>query len=150
VDSLDLVAMNGGELYLRIAVHCPSEELNLYEKHLANVAAQHGLSVDQSAGLPFDGRPDLVIKTSPEFVIDTAIRLAGHSGAKCVALCSCGVVHVFLPACGSEEIHGLARPLEAELHAIGGDWSSRHVLLDTQKAPENEWISTLRQGWQLL
>jgi hypothetical protein len=121
-----------------------------YEEFLTDLGTKHCLSLDQSAGLPWDGRPDLVIKTSPEFVIDTAIRLAVHPGAKCVALCSCGVVHVFLPDCGPETVRDLARPLEADLHAIGGDWSSRHVVLNTRAAPEDEWISTLRHGWQLL
>jgi hypothetical protein len=149
IDSLDFISDNGQFRLLRIAVNCPTAEWDIYMDFLSKMAERNGLLLDESPGLPFDGRPDFVIKTSPEFVIESALRLSGHSGAKCVALCYCGVVHVFLEDSSPEAILAITRPLEKELHAIGGDWSSRHVRESLPVAPEADWISTLRKEWGL-
>jgi len=99
-----------------------------------------------AAGPALDGCPDLVVKTTPEFVADTALSLAKHPGAKCLALCACGVVHVFLPDPGA--IGEIVRPIESALHAMGGHWQSRH--LSPGPSPlEASWISTLRKEWSV-
>ena len=148
-DSMDFLAAQGCGPLLRIAVNCPPGEGDAYVDFLSKMAEKHRLSLDHSPGLPLDGCPDLVIKTSPALVLDTALRLAEHPGTKCVALCCCGVVHLFLADPGPEAILLLARPLEKELYAIGGDWSSRHVRTNAPASPEADWILTLRKEWGL-
>lgn len=149
LDSLDYLAGSGQDTSLRAAVNTTPEELDAYVDFLTTLADKHRLSLDHAPGLPRDGLPDIVIKLSPESVLDTVLRLADHPGAKCTALCYCGVVHVFLEDCRTEAILGMARPLEPELHAVGGDWSSRHVKARTSESVEAEWISTLRREWRL-
>ena len=144
LDSVDLVT--GDSPFLRVAVHCPSLELDAYRSFLAAFSKSFSLALESSADPALDGCPDLVVKTSPELVADTALSLAKHAGAKCVALCSCGVVHAFLPDSGA--IGEIVRPIESALHAIGGHWQSRHV----SPAPsllEAPWIATLRKEWNL-
>lgn len=145
-DSMDLVVENAP--FLRIAVHCPAGESPVYWNFLSGVIATFALSMEASPGSVSDGCPDLVIKTSPEFVIDTALDLAKHAGAKCVAFCYCGGVHVFLPGKEKDTIGEIARPLESFLHSIGGHWQSRHIQ-HLPSLPEAAWISTLRKEWSL-
>jgi len=145
-DSVDFVVEKAP--FLRIAVHCPAEESPVYWNFLSGVIAAFALSMEASPGSVSDGCPDLVIKTSPEFVIDTALDLAQHTGAKCVAFCYCGVVHVFLPGKEKEAIGEIVSPLQSDLYAIGGHWQSRHVER-FPAPPEAAWISTLRKEWSL-
>jgi hypothetical protein len=145
-DSVDLVVEKAP--FLRIAVHCPSSESPVYWNFLSGVIATFALSMEASPGSVFDGCPDLVIKTSPELAVETALDLAKHTGTKCVALCYCGVVHVFLPGQEGEAIRKIARPLESSLHPIGGHWQSRHTQ-PLPTPPETSWISTLRKEWSL-
>ncbi len=148
-DSVDV--LEGGEFssLLRVAVNCPAEECDAYLGFLSGIAARHGLSLDQSPGLPMDGCPDLVIKTSPEVLPDIVQLLSGEYGAKCVGLCYCGVVHVFLPGQNPDSICRIAQALEPGLHAVGGDWSSRHVMPVNPDSPETEWIGKLKKEWNL-
>jgi hypothetical protein len=145
-DSVDLVVEKTP--FLRIAVHCPAEESPIYRNFLSEVTATFALLMEASPGSVSDGCPDLVIKTSPEFVSDTALDLAQQTGAKCVAICSCGVVHVFLPGQEKDTIGEIVRPLQSNLYAIGGHWQSRHVER-FPVPPETSWLSTLRQEWSL-
>ena len=146
LDSVDFVAENGKPSFLRIAVHCPAGESNAYEDFLTRIAAGAALLLETSPPDILDGCPDLVVKTTPEFVADTALSLAKHPGAKCVALSACGVVHVFLPDSGA--IAKIVRPIESALHAMGGHWQSRHVSPGPSQL-EASWISTLRKEWNL-
>ena len=142
LDAVDLVA--GDAPFLRVAFHCPARELEACRDFLSAFSKKFSLALESAADPVLDGCPDLVVKTSPEFVIDTTLSLAQHPGAQCVALCSCGVVHIFLPDSGA--IREIVRPIESALHAIGGHWQSRHV--NPSPAPlEASWISTLRKEW---
>jgi hypothetical protein len=145
-DSVDLVVEKAP--FLRIAVHCPAQEATAYRDFLSGIIATFALSLEASPGTVSDGCPDLVVKTSPEFVIDTALDLAKHPGAKCVAFCYCGVVHVYLPGKGEAAIREIARPLESALHATGGHWQSRHVR-QIPSLPETAWLATLRKEWNI-
>ncbi|MEI6073107.1 MAG: hypothetical protein WCS31_15040 [Verrucomicrobiae bacterium] len=144
LDSADLVA--GDSPFLRVAVHCPAQEFEAYQNFLSAFSKKFSLALEPLADQAFDGCPDLVVKTTPEFVADTAFSLAKHPGAKCVALCSCGAVHVFLP--DSAAIAEIVRPIESSLHAMGGHWQSRHVSPGPSPL-EAAWISTLRKEWNL-
>ena len=146
MDSVDFVAENGKPSFLRIAVHCPAGESNAYEDFLTRIAAGAALLLETSPPDILDGCPDLVVKTTPEFVADTALSLAKHPGAKCVALSACGVVHVFLQDSGA--IGEIIRPIESALHAMGGHWQSRHVS-HSPSPLEASWISTLRKEWNI-
>jgi len=142
LDSVDLVA--GGSPYLRVAVHCPARELEAYRDFLSAFSKKFFLAIEAAADPARDGCPDLVVKTTPEFVADTALSLAKPPGAKCVALCACGVVHVFLS--DSSAIGEIVRPIESALHAMGGHWQSRHVSPSSPPL-EASWVSTLRKEW---
>lgn len=145
-ESVDFLA---GETHqIRVAAHCPSEEAGAYTEYLSGLATQFGLSLESSSGSVHDGCPDLVVKTSPEYVIDIALELARQPSVKCVGLCYCGVVHVFLPPGEMDLISELVRPIESALHRIGGDWRSRHLprVFSPFEAP---WIETLRREWNL-
>ena len=142
LDSVDLVA--GDSPFLRVAVHCPALEFEAYRDFLSAFSKKFSLALEPTAEPALDGCPDLVVKTTPEFVADTALSLAKHPGAKCVALSACGVVHVFLPDSGA--IAKIVRPIESALHAMGGHWQSRHVSPGPSQL-EASWISTLRKEW---
>lgn len=142
LDSVDLVA--GDSPFLHVAVHCPARELEAYRDFLSAFSMKFSLAMEPAAEPVLDGCPDLAVKTTPEFVADTALSLAKHPGAKCVALCACGVVHVFLPDSGA--IGEIVRPIESALHAMGGHWQSRHVSPGPPPL-EASWISTLRKEW---
>ena len=43
----------------------------------------------------------------------------------------------------------IAQALEPGLHAVGGDWSSRHVMPVNPDSPETEWIGKLKKEWNL-
>jgi len=144
LDSVDLVA--GDSTFLRVAVHCPAREFEAYRDFLSAFSKKFSLALEAAADPALDGCPDLVVKTTPEFVADTAISLAKHPGAKCLALCSCGAVHVFLPDSGA--IGEIVRPIESALHAMGGHWQSRHVSPGPSPL-EASWISTLRKEWNI-
>jgi hypothetical protein len=141
-DSVDFIPESTP--FLRISVHCPAKELAAYDDFLSGVAAEFSLVLDTTPASVHDGCPDLVVKTSPEFVIDTALDLARHPGARCVALCYCAAVHVFLP--NNDAIGEIVRPIESALHNIGGHWQSRHAR-QVPSTLESAWISTLRKEW---
>ena len=146
-DSVDLVVETAP--FLRVWIHCPGAELSAYEKYLSDVAAKFSLILETEATNVLDGCPDLAVKTSPEFSIETALDLTKRTGAKCIVLCYCGVVHAYLPGNETIAIDQLVAPIESRLTSIGGHWQSRHV----QRTPsplEATWISTLRKEWKIL
>ena len=144
LDSVDLVA--GDSPFVRVAVHCPAQEFEAYQSFLSAFSKKFSLALEPAAEPALDGCPDLVVKTTPEFVADTALSLAKNPGAKCLALCACGVVHVFLPDSGA--IGEIVRPIESALHAMGGHWQSQHVS-PSPSTLEASWISTLRKEWNI-
>lgn len=144
LDSVDLVA--GDFPFLRVAIHCPWLEFEAYMDFLSGFAKQFDLALEPMDEPALDGCPDLVVKTTPEFVADMALSLSRHPGAKCIALCPCGVVHVFLP--DRYAIGEIVRPLEPDLHAMGGHWQSRHISPGPSPL-EASWISTLCKEWRI-
>ncbi len=145
-DSIDFITQDTP--FLRIAANYPAEESAAYEDFLAGLAAKFALSLNIAPESVHDGCPDLMVKTSPEFVIDTALDIANRTGAKCIALCYCGVVHAYLPDTDKNAIIEIIRPIESDLHNIGGHWQSRQV----QRVPsplEAAWISTLHKEWNI-
>jgi glycolate oxidase len=145
-DSIDVILDNGGATcQLRIVVNCPSDELPLVERFLSASAASNSLTMNSESRVPSptDGCPDFVFKTTPDAVLRLASDVAKSSGIRCMALCYNGVVHGFLDENTNkiERIKALIQKFAAELHAVGGDWHSRHLPSTTPSAVEAEWIS---------
>jgi len=136
-----------GQTSLRATVHCPIQEVEIFDEYFRNLANDHGLEFQTSAVSEFqaDGLPDFVVKTTVDQVLQTAFDLGNNPGIRCVALCSNGVVHGYVSDPGS--IFKLLQPLEAGLHAEGGDWRSRHVSDRSAASPESGWMDILREEW---
>ena len=64
-----------------------------------------------------------------------------------MALCYNGVLHGYLndSADKADRMAALVRDKAGELHAVGGDWHSRHLPALTPSALEAGWISILEQ-----
>lgn len=148
LDAVDVIAQNGVST-LRVMVHCPVSEWEIFENHLSDFAFKNGLvcNVKPNIEMPTDGCPDGVFKTSPEHVVALAEQLSLTDGVRCVGLCYNGVVHAYLAeaAANPERIRDLAQPHIAALHALGGDWHSRHLAPPMPSAIEAEWIDTLER-----
>ena len=140
-DAVDFIC-EGSASQVRITVHCPPSEAHLFEAQLSAIAATSGLQLTLAshAASPADGLPDLVIKTTPDRAPALASELASHA-VRCIALCYNGVVHVYANA--ATDFASLIQPHLAELHAIGGDWHSRHLPPAPPSLIEAEWIKTL-------
>ena len=145
-DSIDFLS-ESGQSFLRIAVHCPATEWPLFEQYLSSFAAQQTLRLDilQEASPPFDGCPDLTLKTTPDRVVDLAEKLGKHGGVLCVGLCHNGVVHVYIQEGAGRValIEALVRQTTPELHTLGGDWNSRHLRPLPLSPIESEWTAIL-------
>jgi len=147
-DAVDVIEQ-AGTCTLRITVHCPPAEWCIFENHLSAFAATQHLQFNVLRDtVPADGCPDLVLKTSPEHVLALAASLARTDGVRCVALCYNGLVHAYLPESVEQpaRTHELARPHIDALHAIGGDWHSRHLPQPMPSAMEAAWIHTLENA----
>lgn len=153
-DSIDLLA-TGTARKLRIAVNCPAAEWSLFEGFLKSFAVTHNLQFHaaRNAPAPTDGCPDLVFKTSPEHLLALVDDVSRTPEVRCVALCYSGVLHVYLPDGPPQVTAVRARALVAHhadrLHALGGDWHSRHLPPLTPSATEAAWIATLEQKSKL-
>jgi FAD/FMN-containing dehydrogenase len=146
-DSVDFVCGHGSAS-VRVAVHCPRHESQIFEDELLRVAKEFGarLRVEEAVQPASDGLPDVTAKTTPDRAISLALALGGEA-ERCIALCYNGVVHVRL-AEGSdiaERAHALMQPHLAELHALGGDWHSRWLPAMPPTITESRWIETLEQ-----
>ena len=146
-DAVDFIA-EGAAQVVRVAVHCPPTEAQIFEEELSRVAANAAarLRLEEVAKHPFDGLPDVVIKTTPERASGLANTLSAEA-ERCVALCYNGVVHVRLCKGGdiAERAHSLMQPHLAELHALGGDWHSRWLPAMPPNIIESQWIEALEQ-----
>jgi len=135
---------------LRIDAHTESSEASIFYDFLSGVAERQAVRVEfqnTGDGKP-DGCPDLVLKTSPDQVIELAEKAASLHPVRCVALCYCAVTHVYLPPESDPaiDVPRIAEPLADGLHARGGDWHSRHI----QTPPSNdekEWVEVLAREW---
>lgn len=136
-----------GQTSLRAAVHCPNGEAEAFEEYFGGLAKDHGLEIKTSAAaeFPASGLPDFVVKTTSDRVLPTAFDLGNNPGVRCAALCSNAVVLGYVSDPGS--ILKLLQPLESALHAMGGDWRSRHVADRIAAPPESEWLAILRKEW---
>lgn len=152
-DSIDLLAA-GASRQLRIAVNCPADEWPLFENFLKTFATTHTLRLqsERDVPAPTDGCPDLVFKTAPEQLLALVDEVSRTPEARCVAFCYCGVLHVFLPAAAPHvtavRVQALVSQHAERLHAIGGDWHSRHLPPLKPSATEAAWIATLEQESQ--
>ena len=147
-DSIDLIVEAAGAK-LRMVVNCPAAECSLVETFLSSFAVSQSLAltIERDVPAPTDGCPDFVFKTSPEYVVRLARDVAQAGGIRCVALCYNGVLHGYVDdsADKADCIAALVRDKADELHAIGGDWHSRHLPAVAPSALEAGWISILEQ-----
>lgn len=145
LESFDAIVDSGTSL--RAAVHCPSEEVEIFEDYLSGIARDFGLKVTPSSTttLPGDGVPDFVIKTTVDRVLYTACGLGDNPGVRCVALCANGVVLGYVR--DDAQVRDLLQPLDGGLFAEGGHWQSRHVAARSAAPPESGWIATLGKEW---
>lgn len=145
LESLDAIV--GESTYLRAAVHCPGDELSVFEDYLKGISKDHGLEIQGMGDTSFaaDGLPDFVVKTTVDRVFQTALDLAEKSGIRCVAICSSGVVLGYTP--DTVSLLAILEPLKAGLHAHGGHWQSRHLSVSPASSTEAEWISILSKEW---
>lgn len=171
-DSVDVVVEGSQEwCRLRISLNCPADESAVYEKHLSSLAAKHELLLhsESIASVPADGCPDFVLKTTPDEVIPLARKVSVENDVTCVALCYNGAVHGYLKNglqtgnAGTGTRQSFDRSLTAsaaevqlritsiiercskEIHAVGGDWQSRHVPSTAASGVEEQWLQQLEQ-----
>lgn len=147
-DAIDFL-VEGDISRLRITVNCPEAESSLVATYLASFATSQSLELSSEFDrpAPTDGCPDFVLKSSPELVIQLARDVARSDGVHCVALCYNGVVHGYVTngADLRDQIARLVLAKSDELHAVGGDWHSRHLPAMKPSALEAGWISILEQ-----
>ncbi len=154
-DSADVVVEGSAEsCRLRIALNCPAYESAVYEEYLSGFAATHGLTLhgETTTFIPADGCPDFVLKTTPDQVIPLARRIAFENEVTCIALCGNGVVHGYLqhgiePGAPDVQLK-ITRIIDRcakEIHAVGGDWRSRHIPAFVSSGVETQWLRQLEK-----
>jgi len=146
-DAVDFIT-EGSTAFVRVSVHCPPNEAQIFEERLTQVATETGARLVLLRGVPpaFDGLPDVVLKTTP----DRAIGLAGTLSSdadRCLAMCYNGVIHLYLSEGDdrAERAHALMQPHIGELHALGGDWHSRWLPATPPSLTESQWLETLER-----
>ena len=146
-DAVDFITQDAVS-FVRVSIHCPSEEAPIFEQQLNRIAAETAakLSVRHDAQPPLDGLPDVTVKTTPDRAISLAGQLA-REAERCVALCYNGVVHVHLGEGEelAERAHSLMQPHIGELYALGGDWHSRWLPATPPSLTESQWLETLER-----
>lgn len=146
-DAVDFITENSAAS-VRVTIHCPAGEAPIFEAQLAQIADGTGTRVSwqHNAPSPFDGLPDVAIKTTPDHAMGLAFELS-RDVARCVALCYSGVVHLYLSGSGdkAEQAHSLMQPHLGTLHDLGGDWHSRWLPATPPTLPESQWLETLEQ-----
>lgn len=152
LESVDWIVAPSAQA-LRVGVHCPAAEWSVFQDFLTAIARRNEVhsDVESGNGMVDDGCPDLVMKTTPDRVAALTREVVAISGARCVALCYCAAVHVYLPQGPdlSARISALAEPLADSLHRMGGDWQSRHVARAPHSSQEAAWLATLTREWQI-
>lgn len=147
-DAVDFIA-EGGTSFVRVLVHCVPGEMPVFAAQLTHVAATTGtvLTLEEGTQPPFDGMPDLVLKTTPERVPGLASALSGET-ARIIGMGYCGVLHLHFEGGGDPagRIEALAHRLAPELHSLGGDWHSRWLPPGPARAPESAWIDALEEA----
>ena len=147
-DAVDFITESGAS-FVRVMIHCVPEEASIFAQQLERIAASTStqLTLQSNVPPPFDGLPDLVIKTTPDRVIGLAAELA-HAARRSVALCYSGVVHVYMNESEdlTERTQALVQPYTAELHSLGGDWHSRWLPATPPTITESAWLNTLEEA----
>lgn len=148
-DSLDTI-ITGDDCRMRIGFESQAIEWSLCESYLSSFAKSHELvlHVERGAPMPADGCPDLVLKTTPEHLAALGMEVAQSSAdVRVVALGYNGVLHVYLAETNdrADRIRTLAQRLAGQLHAVGGDWHSRHLPPQSPTAHETLWLATLER-----
>lgn len=154
LESLDWVRdMESPEPWLRLAVHCPREELKLFGEWVEGLARPRGIRVETTPGdgSVSDGLPDVVLKTTPDQVLPLARQLSLPAGTRWVGLCTCAAIHIYLPReqKTSSQIQAWLGLLQKTLGETGGDGFSRHVTSATLASEEAAWLAVLRKEWGL-
>jgi FAD/FMN-containing dehydrogenase len=147
-DAVDFLT-EAGTSFIRVMVHCVPEEASIFAQQLEHVAASASAQLTLQNDVPqaLDGLPDLVVKTTPDRVIDLAAELA-QGASRCVALCYSGVVHVYMNESDdlTERTQALVQPHALELYSLGGDWHSRRLPATPPTITESAWLNTLEQA----
>lgn len=144
-DSVDFI-QETDRSEVRVVVHGPRDEADLFEAELRRVADAAGSSIEIRLDVPppRDGLPDLVIKTTPGRAVDWAHELAKkYREIRCVALCYSGVLHVYSD---HQIVESLVSPLAAEIYSLGGDWHSRHRSAVPANEAESQWLKVLEEA----
>jgi FAD/FMN-containing dehydrogenase len=154
LESFDWIGdRQSAEPWLRLAVHSPKEELEMFGGWVQDMARPEGIHVEATLGdgSVSDGLPDAVVKTSPDHVFSLARQLTRGTGVRWVGLCACAAIHLYLPPelRDPTQIQALLEPLQERLWEEGGDWSSRHVSSTVVLAEEASWLAVLRKEWGL-
>lgn len=147
-DAVDFIT-EGGTSFVRVIIHCVPGEMPVFAAQLTHVAATTGtvLTLDEGTHPPFDGLPDLVLKTTPERVPGLASALAGETD-RIIGMVYCGVLHLHFEPGGDPAgpVEDLARRLAPELHSLGGDWQSRWLPPEPPSIAESKWIDALEEA----
>lgn len=154
IDSIDLILDSpDDECVLRMVVNCPAEEFAVVETFMTQFSQSSGLAmtIDRERAAPTDGCPDFVLKTTPDQVLGRAREISRQGGVRCVTLCYNGVIHGYVEDDVNkvDRIRTIVNSHVEELHAIGGDWHSRHLPSHTPSPLEASWISILEQEMTL-
>ena len=145
-DAIDFIVEPGNETgRLRLVVNCPPEECSLVETFVSGFADSQLLSliVEKDVPIPTDGSPDFVLKTVPENAVELARDIATSGEFRCVTICYHGVIHGYFNhvAGKADRIRELVTKKAGELHAVGGDWHSRHLPAVIPSELEAGWIT---------
>lgn len=145
-------ALNG-QVRLRIAFSCLSLERPAYEQFLSSFAAAQRLTMQTAAEteLPWDGLPDLQLKTTPDAVAQLTCELSRQFGLRCVGLCASGAVLCYVPDTPDRAtvLQSVIRRYAAELQSAGGDWHSRHLPPEPPGPTEAAWLNTFVREAQI-
>jgi len=151
-DSIQLIIDGQNDAcQLQIWLNCPAAEFAVYESEIQRLADLHRLSMTSTSVLrpPLAGRPDFMLKTTPDRVIDLATRIAHTTDTTCHALCYNGVIHGYLSRItsdrSSEVISEIVKRFSDELLAMGGEWQSVHLDSKADNAVESTWLKLLTQ-----
>jgi len=147
-DAVDVVAEGCQQTcHIRVVIHTPADEEPVYAAQLAAFAKQQHLQIQsQPAGVGlWDGCPDFALKTTPDRAGRLAWQLATEQDCRCVALGYNGVVHGFVGNTSDprQRVEQIVQQVQRELHAVGGDWRSRHLPRPVAQDVEAIWLQVL-------
>jgi glycolate oxidase subunit GlcD len=145
-DAIDFIVEPGNEAgRLRLVANCPAEESSLVETFISRFADSQSLAwdVEKNVLSPTDGCPDFVLKTVPENAIELSRDITKSGEFRCVTVCYHGVIHGYFKggSGNADQVSELKSKTAEKLHAVGGDWHSRHLPAAIPNLLEAGWIS---------